>query len=674
MPHRTKAAADTEPLNNIRLSAAGGPCPHVDAVRQPGDDFSPSDAVRNYRVALVTMPFACCFRPSIQLGHLTAIVRRAGFPVDDHHLNMDLAAKLGFDVYDAVAGDAYIGFNGEWLSSVAAFGEDSNRGDFFSAFPEELVRIEAIAHKDVAYLNDLRDRAVPQFIDDCVDRIDWASYSAIGFASELQHIVAGLALARRIKEKYPHITIILAGGNMAGEMGREYVRAFPYVDYGVSGDGNLVFPELLTRLAEGCDATDVPGVVARQGDRISFLGPAPPVRDMDCLPIPDYYPFFDAAMRCGLDRHIASIEDPERRSLQCGIPIQDSRGCWWAERSHCTFCSACGADVTFSSKSSERILAEIEELSKRHGSKYISIQHCILDLKFIKGVFEPLGMRGEDYLLSCCLRASLTRDQLRVLARGGLRASVPGVESVNSRLLKLMRKGVTKLQNINLLKWCRYYDIGLFWHLLHGFPGEKIEDYADQLATLRLITHLPPALDCPRIRLDRFSPNFDDEQLFPTEWRRPSAAYNYIYPAHVNVEEIACFYDYGPAGNVLPDEALQETVDFVSTWRSAWSANRRPSLTYRYTRSEVLIDDTRFGQDAPRSYRLCGADADIYEAFSSAPRTAAQVCAALASECPELDIDEDSVRFICEDLCEAGLMVGESGKYLSLAIPADPEF
>lgn len=54
------------------------------------------------------------------------------------------------------------------------------------------------------------------------------------------------------------------------------------------------------------------------------------------------------------------------------------------------------------------------------------------------------------------------------------------------------RKGCTKLQNLTTLEWTRYYGIRCGWNLLHGFPGEHGEDYADQLATLRNITHFHP--------------------------------------------------------------------------------------------------------------------------------------------------------------------------------------
>jgi hypothetical protein len=38
-----------------------------------------------------------------------------------------------------------------------------------------------------------------------------------------------------------------------------------------------------------------------------------------------------------------------------------------------------------------------------------------------------------------------------------------------------------------------------------------------------------------------------------------------------------------------------------------------------------------------------------------------------------MEADEDDIAMACYALCETGLMIGEAGTYLSLAIPADPE-
>ena len=75
-----------------------------------------------------------------------------------------------------------------------------------------------------------------------------------------------------------------------------------------------------------------------------------------------------------------------------------------------------------------------------------------------------------------------------------------------------MRKGVSGLQNIQLLKWCKELGVGPSWNLLFGFPGESADAYARMAKAVPFLTHLPPPGTISLIRLDRFSPNFFDAE------------------------------------------------------------------------------------------------------------------------------------------------------------------
>jgi ribosomal peptide maturation radical SAM protein 1 len=633
----------------------------------------PGDAVCSFPVALVTMPLGSYYLPSLPIGQLKAICRRAGFPADDYYLNLDIAVQMGFALYEELQAMPSMGFTGDWVFSAAAFGDERNPSDYRGAFPKEVARIADATGKDGAYLQDLRDRVIPAYVEDCLNRIDWGSYRAIGFLAGFQQGVASLALARRIKERHPHVRIVFFGFGVEGEIGVEYVRAFSCIDYVVSGETEEVFPNILTCLAEGREPNDLVGVVGRNGSGVSFIGPAAPVRNLDDLPIPDYDTFYEAARQYKLDEVDYTKFFPPPKFRSGAVPFEGSRGCWWGRKSHCVFCGTNRADTSYRSKSPERLLAELDELSRRYGAKAFLACDSILDMKYIEEVFGQLGARGSGYEFFFFTKSNLTREHVRVLAHGGMRLIFPGIESLSSHVLKLIRKGVSRLQNVNLLRWCTYYGIDVTWFLLHGVPGERPEDYVEELETARLIVHLAPPEGSVRLRLERFSPMFDDEGLFPTKWRRPNPGYGYVYPPHVNTEEIAFFFDYEPCGEILPEEAHLQTKAHVAAWHSDWKSGRRSSLSYRREGSEVVIDDTRLGMDRSRSYTLPSEDAAIYEAFSDAPRTPAQVCAALAATSPDLDIDEETIAAACETFCDAGLMIGEAGKFLSLAIPAEPE-
>jgi ribosomal peptide maturation radical SAM protein 1 len=650
-------------LEGIGAARCGG--------KEDSEAGSTSDAVRNYRVALVTMPFSFVSGPSIQIGLLKAIARQAGFPVDDHYLNLSLAAQLGDAAYAKIMDNQNGRLTGEWLFSVAAFGARASRADYFGAFPEEAARVTGASGKGVEFWNDLRERVLPAYIEDCLDKTDWGSYNAVGFSSAYQQNVASLALARRIKASFPHVAIIFGGPNMDGEMGLEYVRAFPYVDYAVSGEGDLAFPALLTRLAEGKCTEDLAGVITRRGDTVTFTGPAEPITDLDSLPIPDYDAFFETAHAYGLDDD-RSYKKARMRLLQSDVlPIEGSRGCWWGEKSHCTFCGLYRGSISYRSKSPERMLAELDDLSAKYNKKAFFPCDSILNMKFIDGVFAPLAARKAGYEFFYFTKANLTRSQIRTLAKGGMRFIFPGIESLSSHVLRLMRKGTTKLQNVNFLRWSTYYDIDVGWNLLYGFPGELQEDYAEELETIRLISHLAPPQGAYPITLHRFSPDFCDEERFPVPLRRPDDSYSYVYPDDVNLNEAAFCFDC----DLGCDEALadlhRQASELIATWFGGWYDGGRASLTYRRCGSELMVEDTRFDRTA--RYTLIEQDADIYEAFGAAPRSPAQVYASLSSELGPMAPDEETVRGACDVFCDMGLMIEDAGKYLSLAIPADPE-
>ena len=62
-----------------------------------------TEAPRGGRLAIVCMPFASSDRPSIQLGLIGAIARRAGYETDLLHFNLNLARQLGPELYERLA-------------------------------------------------------------------------------------------------------------------------------------------------------------------------------------------------------------------------------------------------------------------------------------------------------------------------------------------------------------------------------------------------------------------------------------------------------------------------------------------------------------------------------------------------------------------------------------------
>lgn len=616
-----------------------------------------------FRVALVCMPFGSVTRPSIQIGLLAAIAEQAGFETDPHYFNLDLAAQLTPVIYEALCEQGRH-MTGEWLFAPAAFGlgKQGDEDIYFEAFPEDVEWAKSIG-KDRDFLVELRRHILPCFVDRCLEAVDWARYRVVGFSSTFQQNVACLALARRIKERYPQVITVMGGANMDGEMGPEYVRSFKFIDYGVVGEGDVVFPTLLRSLALKERNPNLRGLVTHTVGGTVGNGSAAPTRDLDSLPIPKYDLYFERAIALGLLPYYRS---------SWTLPFESSRGCWWGEKHHCTFCGLNNLGMAYRSKTPQRVLSELSTLAGNHRITSFTAVDNILDWKYLPEVFLRLDQMKADYQFFYEIKANLTRQQIQTLYRGGVRRIQPGIESMSTHVLQLMRKGCNMLINIRCLKWCLYYGIHVSWNLIWGFPGETEADYQRQLEVLKCISHLQPPFCGGRIWLERFSPYYMDRELFPVRNVRPESSYRYIYPEHVDLEKAAYFFDY-EMDDTLPTEAHAATQCYIAEWKKCWDSDQRHTLKYRRISDGVLID-YNWGPERQGTYTLYGVLGLIYEFCVETFHTASQVTEYLRSTPEGYDLPVEEVEETLDEFCRGRLMVSEDGKYLSLAIPTNPNW
>lgn len=205
--------------------------PRVGGVRGDPDALDPlvRRARAQLRVALVSMPFVAHFRPSIQLGLLKAIASSRGFLVETFHLNLDFARRIGPEPYEVFCNYGRNFRVGDWLFSVAAFGEEApDHGrrllDHYPAFTDRLL---AEIEQPEEYLFALRDVEVPSYLDRLMETVAWDRFEVVGFTSTFQQNTAAFALAARIKREFPSIKVLFGGANFEGEMGVELVRSVP---------------------------------------------------------------------------------------------------------------------------------------------------------------------------------------------------------------------------------------------------------------------------------------------------------------------------------------------------------------------------------------------------------------------------------------------------------------
>ena len=449
---------------------------------------------------------------------------------------------------------------------------------------------------------------------------------------------------------------VFGGANFDGEMGPELVRTVDCIDAAVIGEGEKAFPRLLSVLAAGGSLDLVPGLARRQDGQVKVTAPRAPGGSARRPARAGLRRVFPARRGTG-----SCFPGPGQRNVW--LPIETARGCWWGAKHHCTFCGLNGTTMHYRSKSPERVLDELAAQARRYRSFRFEAVDNILDMAYFVKLFPVLAENETGYEIFYEVKANLSRAQLKLMAQAGVTHIQPGIESLSSNVLRLMRKGVRAVQNVNLLRWARYYGIHVEWNLLWGFPGETEQDYADQAAVIPHLRHLPPPGNSARIWLERFSPIFTEQDTFRLRYRAPERSYRYVYPDSVDLERVAYFFDYELDGG-LPDSTYADVRRAVGDWSAAWLDGSPPALKYWSAPHFIQIyDERQRGQEG--SYLLEDTLADLYLACINRPTTAAAVRRSLGLRMPEEGIQE-----VFEEFGRLGLMFLDGQFVLALAVPA----
>jgi ribosomal peptide maturation radical SAM protein 1 len=618
-------------------------------------------------VLLIAMPWQLPQLPSIQLGILQKLLERTGVrtAVSSFHLAfMDHCLresagrapqrKVRLSDYEAVAVDHSPYLLGDWIFTVPPFRDTPHQEADYVTYLRTMGVPQASIRKALAM------RAlVPAFLQECADKVVAARTQVVGFTTTFNQTVPSLVLAKILKRRDPSLTIVFGGANCDGPMGAALHRAFPWVDVVVRGEAEGVLPGVVKDLLSGGPVRPQPGLCYRDAAGRSVAVPQGDggTLPMDEIPTPVYDEYF---ARLAQTRFAAEVEGDVR------LAYETARGCWWGAKSHCTFCGLNGTSMAFRSKSPDRVVHEITALAARYGRLDFHVVDNILDLRYLQDVFPRLRDAGYDLNLFFETKANLTRAQVRLLRDAGVRWIQPGLESLSTPILKLMRKGLTAFQNIRFLKWCAEYGIDVSWSVIYGFPGEPSEEYLRMADLVPSLTHLGwPYIGY--LALERFSPYHERPQHWGLELLGPFPYYRFIYPTDEAVlGDLTYTFDYRHADGRHSETYVGPLRRAVTAWQGAGEQGYR-SLRYRRGPGFIVVRDRRPGLEAA-DYTFEDAEARIYLACEDGA-TPAEARGTLGPE-GAADLSVDDVREFLDELVTLRLAYEEGGRYLSLALPA----
>jgi ribosomal peptide maturation radical SAM protein 1 len=516
--------------------------------------------LRDGDALIIVPPFASIDRPSLAAHLLQACAGAAGFRVRVLYANLAFAGEIGVDAYTAVSYAPTFAMIGERLFARSAHGEPPRTipDPSFGLNEGDLTRLE--------------ERAVA-FSDTMALAVAALPFKVVGATTTFEQTNASLALLTRVKRVRPDIITILGGANCEGEMAEGVASIAASVDHIFSGECEVAFPAFLERRRAGVPT----------GERI-IKGSL--CTDLDALPTPDFTEYFQQRALL-LPSHGAELP-------KATLPYESSRGCWWGQKHHCTFCGLNGEGMVFREKSPDRVIEELRSLSRAYDAVGFSMTDNIMPHTYWKTLLPRLAADPLPIPLFYEQKANLSLDQVLALKRAGVTSIQPGIEALSTALLKRMDKGVFARQNVMLLRYARSSELDVQWNLLVAFPGDEQEAYEETLALLPKLHHLQPPLGLLGLSIDRFSPYFQRPLAYGIRDLRPHPNYHAVFPAHADIERLAYRFvgDYASGAYRCNDviRALQQEVD---TWRARWVKGPVPALRIDPLGDAYLLRDTR---------------------------------------------------------------------------------
>jgi ribosomal peptide maturation radical SAM protein 1 len=509
-------------------------------------------------VVLVVPPFAATYQPSLACHLLQACARERGFDVTVVYANLLFAAIVGHGAY------------GRMLEQRLELEHVFKHAAFRSAAAGEL-------HADPEIAKAMG--AVESWLSRVGGIVRSIGPTVVGATCSFEQITASVALLNRCKEIDPTITTIVGGANCEGDMAEGMLSLGARIDYVAAGESEETFPRFIEWLG-------------RDGSYPERIIHGAPCTTLDRLPRPDYGEYFDQYAR-----YLAHDEPPS------AVPYESSRGCWWGQKHHCTFCGLNGMGIGFRQKAPDVVVDDLTSLLDSYPVTRVNFVDNIMP----NGYYTTLLPRLADELpvastLFYEQKANITFKKALALKAAHVTAIQPGIESLNSHILRCMDKGAKAYQNVALLRYSRLLGLRLSWNLLGGFPGDRPEDYEQTAELLPHIVHLEPPDSFSFVRFDRFSPYFDEPERYGIANIRPKPAYFEIFPEWTDHEKLAYYFDgdYHSGAFECPS-VIDHIRELTSSWRQRWTLNPKPALAVVHLVADrYVLVDTRDRRASPR--------------------------------------------------------------------------
>lgn len=555
-------------MTGISAGRGGWHAAALSDVAEAVDSLITSSTAGTADVVIVVPPFASPDRPSLGPHIIANVAEERGFRACVLYANLAFARLIGPRLYRLLCHTPTEDLVGERLFRLAHSGCADG-----CAVPASWARLEA--------------PELPDFGEAQSMAAAWTGAMAaalaslparyIGFSSVFEQTLPSLALSAGVKRLDPSKCTLLGGANTDGPMGPGLAAFDASTDYIFVGEAEASFAAFLSAHAAGMPA--MPRVIA-----------GTMATDMEALPPPrygDYFAQFAATVHAdvcpgGLDNG------------QVRLPYESSRGCWWGEKHHCTFCGLNANGMKHRVKSPTKVAKEIAALSDAYGVPRILMVDNIMPHGYFGTLLPRLAGSERRLSLFYEQKANITLQRMALLKAAGIDSIQPGIESLSTALLKRMRKGSTARTNLDCLRFARSTGVDTVWNLLCDFPGDDEADYRGMLELMPLLHHLQPPSGLGGVSIDRFSPYHMDPEGFGITDVVALDAYRDVFPG-ADLHAVAYHFRGTYASAVRREPELHAALAAaVQEWIKAWSGDPQPILgVFPLDSGRTLVIDTR---------------------------------------------------------------------------------
>jgi radical SAM superfamily enzyme YgiQ (UPF0313 family) len=298
----------------------------------------------------------------------------------------------------------------------------------------------------------------------------------VGISATTISIHNAARIAARLKTLVPH-AVVTVGGPHVSALPERTLETFPGFDYGIVGEGERSWFDLIARLEAGTTPQDVEGLVWRDGPTVRANPRAAYLdgEELDRLPEPawDLVPDFPLRFQPNIFNY--------RQTPVASVVT--SRGCPFS----CTFCDRSTSGRRGRYHDVDYVVAMCGRL-ERMGVRHILFYDDLFTVKHARviALCERFLAEGFRFTWSCNSHPNLLdAETLRLMKRAGCWQIAYGIESGSQRVLDLVKHEVRIPRMLETLRLTRAAGIRVKGLLMMAHPNETAESLEETVEFLR---------------------------------------------------------------------------------------------------------------------------------------------------------------------------------------------